>query len=160
MEGYALIHRASITVEIESTLKMQRRRAMWDSLEFKEPLEFDKADIGLAGGVQTREMAQRRSKVGVQTREIGAGKSDEIHDRSVDRIQRFAGDPNPKLPWPIKDNKTKTLDARMQDVETQLIKLRKTLASRNAAGGPGKLGSVPEDGVQVGSKKTSDSGDA
>merc|ERR1719421_2529572 len=86
MEGYALIHRASITVEIESTLKMQRRRAMWDSLEFKEPLEFDKADIGIAGGVQTKQMPQR----------IGAGKSDEeIHDRSVDRIQRFAGDPNP-----------------------------------------------------------------
>ena len=88
-----------------------------------------------------------------------AGKSgDEIHDRSVDRIQRFAGDPNPALPWPVKDNKTKSLDARMIDVETQLIKLRKTLASRGATGGGGKLGSVPEDGHAESSKKTSDSG--
>ena len=122
---------------------------MWDSIEFGEPLEFDKADIGIAGGVQTKQMPQR----------IGAGKSDEIHDRSVDRIQRFAGDPNPALPWPVKDNKTKSLDARMMDVETQLIELRKTLASRGATGGGGKLGSVPEDGQQVASsKKTSDSG--
>merc|ERR1719421_241758 len=86
MTGYALMFRASITVEIESTLKMERRKAMWDSLHLDEPLEFDRADIGIAGGVQTKQMAQR----------IGAGKSDEeIHDRSVDRIQRFAGDPNP-----------------------------------------------------------------
>merc|ERR1719171_355340 len=150
MTGYALMHRASITVEIESTLKMEKRKAMWDALNFEEPLEFDKADIGIAGGIQTMQKAQR----------IGAGtKSDEIHDRSVDRIQRFAGDPNPLLPWPVKDNKTKSLDARMMDVETQLIKLRKTLASRGAAGGAGKLGSVPEDGHQVASsKKTSDSG--
>merc|ERR1719316_2467573 len=149
MTGYALMHRASITVEIESTLKMEKRKAMWDSLNFEEPLEFDKADIGIAGGVQTKQMPQR----------IGAGtKSDEIHDRSVDRIQRFAGDPNPLLPWPVKDNKTKSLDARMMDVETQLIKLRKTLASRGAAGGAGKLGTVQEDGRVESSKKTSDSG--
>merc|ERR1719420_2073929 len=81
MTGYALMKRADIIVEIESTLSMERRKDMWDALQFDEPLEFDKADIGIQGGVQTKQMPQK-----LQAQSQGKNEG-EIHDRSVDRIQ-------------------------------------------------------------------------
>merc|ERR1719456_814149 len=128
---------------------MERRKLMWDSLQFDENLEFDKADIGLAGGRQTTQMKKSQEK----------GSGGEIHDRSADRIQRFAGEPNPLLPWPVKEKLTKDVDARFGDCETQLVKLRKTLASLSSHGGGAKLTAVSEDGPSS-DKKTSECGES
>merc|ERR1719230_1079282 len=102
---------------MESMLKLNLRQQYYDKYNFKEPLEFDRADLGPAGGVQVWEHIQKNLK------RMQKKDKDAITDRSMDRILRHAGDPDAKLPWPHNANSKQTLDQRMERVEDQLIKL-------------------------------------
>jgi hypothetical protein len=78
---------ASDVIELESSIPLEERLALFDSFEFNKRVEFDVGDLGLTGFIQVVESvtAHRWSL------------------EKLDRIFRFAGDTNPRLPWPEDD---------------------------------------------------------
>eukprot|EP00411_Alexandrium_monilatum_P050902 CAMPEP_0175455124 /NCGR_PEP_ID=MMETSP0095-20121207/64854_1 /TAXON_ID=311494 /ORGANISM="Alexandrium monilatum, Strain CCMP3105" /LENGTH=110 /DNA_ID=CAMNT_0016755879 /DNA_START=88 /DNA_END=420 /DNA_ORIENTATION=+ len=50
-------------------------------MKLNSPVEFDEGDVGLAGGIQTRELGS-------------------AHPVVVDSILRFGGSCSPEMPWP------------------------------------------------------------
>jgi len=80
-EGFAMKHRASTCLEIESFIPMSWRRKIFCDLAFHIPLSFSDSDEGPSGGVQAIER--------------------DVCPRYVpDRIMRFTGDASPNDPWP------------------------------------------------------------
>jgi hypothetical protein len=84
---------------------------LYDSFEFNKRVEFDVGDLGLPGCIQVVESvtAHRWSL------------------EKLDRIFRYAGDTNPKLPWPedestSDDDPTRKLKALIDDCTNRLGK--------------------------------------
>mmetsp|Transcript_41263 Transcript_41263/g.119321 ORF Transcript_41263/g.119321 Transcript_41263/m.119321 type:complete len:1270 (-) Transcript_41263:20-3829(-) len=81
MVGFARLARAKLIVETLASCPPHRWRRFVDSLKLEQPVEFDEGDVGLAGGIQVRELAS-------------------LHRVAADGIQRFGGSCAPEMPWP------------------------------------------------------------
>lgn len=125
VEGFALIERADLTIELESSRDMKYRQKVYDSMRLDEPLEFDAGDLGPAGGVQVLEV-------------VGRQKTNQSAD---DRITRFPGQCDPGNPWPrIVSSTGKSIEERLDKLTTMGEKMRKTivdLQKRGFGGGGG-----------------------
>jgi len=102
---------AADVIELESSIPIDERLTLYDSFEFNKRVEFDVGDLGLPGCIQIVESvtAHRWSL------------------EKLDRIFRFAGDTNPKLPWPedettADDDPTRKLKALIDDLTVRLSK--------------------------------------
>jgi len=81
--GYAIQHRASICVDIESILPLSYRSKIFRSFSFNVPCSLDQGDAGPCGGIQVFCCASIRQ-----------------HDKYVpDRIRRYTGEASPLDPW-------------------------------------------------------------
>eukprot|EP00281_Chroomonas_sp_CCMP1168_P017796 CAMPEP_0206218674 /NCGR_PEP_ID=MMETSP0047_2-20121206/3921_1 /ASSEMBLY_ACC=CAM_ASM_000192 /TAXON_ID=195065 /ORGANISM="Chroomonas mesostigmatica_cf, Strain CCMP1168" /LENGTH=1169 /DNA_ID=CAMNT_0053641185 /DNA_START=104 /DNA_END=3613 /DNA_ORIENTATION=+ len=83
--GFAMKHRASLCIEIESFMPLLWRQKLYTGLDFSKPVEFDHGDEGPAGGIQR-----------LHTSEIRNDKK-----YVPDRILRFTGESSPSDPWPM-----------------------------------------------------------
>jgi len=84
MVGYARLERAGTIVEIMPSVPKKRWNYFVESLRLGKRIEFNAGDIGVAGGIQTKEAAN-------------------INPTTVDMIRRFGGSTSPEIQWPEDD---------------------------------------------------------
>ncbi|CAE8615182.1 unnamed protein product [Polarella glacialis] len=80
MLGFARLSRAALIVDTMSSCPAGRFTKFVAGLRFQKLLEFDEGDVGLGGGIQTREFAN-------------------LNPISVDTIRRFGGASSPQMQW-------------------------------------------------------------
>jgi len=102
---------ASDVIELESGISIEERMELYNSFEFNKRVEFDIGDLGLPGCIQVMESVTAHR----WTLE------------RLDRTFRFAGDTNPKLPWPEdetnnNDDPKRKLKALIDDLTGKLGK--------------------------------------
>jgi len=125
MVGYARLERATIVVEIIPSVPQARWKKFVEYLNLNKKLEFNEGDIGVAGGLASREFAN-------------------LNPTTVDMIRRFGGSTSQEIQWPEEDN-AEDGDDRFDHIE-KLI--QKTLQRVTKTGSSSRKGSA---GVATGS---------
>jgi hypothetical protein len=90
MVGFARLDRIRIIVGTVPNVSHKRWMHFLNALKFKDKLDFNDGDVGLAGGIQTIEPAS-------------------AHPTAVDMIMRYGGSTSSSMPWPA--------DASLEDEE-------------------------------------------
>lgn len=137
MVGYARLERATIVVEIIPSVPQGRWKKFVESLNLNKKLEFNEGDIGVAGGLASRELAS-------------------LNPTTVDMIRRFGGSTSQEIQWPEEDN-TEDGDDRFDHIE-KLI--QKTLQRVTKSGGSGGRKGGSTSGGGTGTGTNSGSGDS
>ncbi|CAE8644293.1 unnamed protein product [Polarella glacialis] len=102
MLGFARLSRAALIVDTMSSCPAGRFTKFVAGLRFQKLLEFDEGDVGLGGGIQTREFAN-------------------LNPISVDTIRRFGGASSPQMQWPEEEG----------DEEDKMVRIQKLLVLIN-----------------------------
>lgn len=93
-EGFAMMSRAYMVVEMESFMPISYRQKIYEEFNFDKPLEFDGGDEGPAGGIQLKQPASMRA-----------------HEKYIpDRVIRYAGEASPNDPWPLEGEEEEIIE--------------------------------------------------
>lgn len=129
MVGYARLKRCRITTETMPMVPPARWDAFKNSLGFENRIEFNEGDVGVAGGIQVKEEANK-------------------HPTTVDTIKRVGGPTSITAPWP--QEATDIEEDKFGKIEALLKKVQDTMASsmskKKAAAGS-SLGSGSASGI-------------
>jgi len=87
---------------------MERRLDLWDAMKLEDRVEYDEGDLGLPGAVQVMESVNKKGS-----------------DNLDDRIQRFPGEANAKLPWPMTEKSAKTVEEKLLKLDGLFTRLYK-----------------------------------
>jgi hypothetical protein len=112
MVGYARLQRGKIICELMPSISKRHWLRFTDSLNLQRKIEFNAGDVGVAGGLATREPAS-------------------LNPTTSDRIRRYAGSTALHKPWPEDDqagdcdNEESALDKFEKSIQKTLQKVKK-----------------------------------
>jgi len=128
VEGFALLERAELTIELESSCQLDFRKRIWANMKMDDAVEFDAGDLGPSGGVQVRELVGRQ---------MGQRAAD-------DRISRYPGECDPGKPWPrIQTTTEKNTEERLDKLSAIGERIRRAIVDLQKKGMGGKGGGLP-----------------
>jgi len=135
MVGYARLQRATNIVEIMPGIPRKQWLRFADSLQLNKKIEFNAGDIGISGGLASREPAN-------------------LNPTTTDMIRRFGGSTSVEIQWPEDDQDGDDGDDRFDRME-KLI--QKTLQRVTKSGGVRSKGGAGSS-QNTGSSDQKDSG--
>jgi hemoglobin-like flavoprotein len=142
MVGYARLERAQIIVELMPSISKVRWTNFIESLKLNERVEFNAGDIGVSGGIPTKEPA-------------GANPT------TVDMIRRFGGSTLQEMQWPEEDVGDQDGEDRFERMEKLIQRtLQRITKSGDHSKRKGTAGGSSKDqsgSKQSGSKSSSES---
>jgi len=144
MVGYARLERAETIVEIMPSIPNGRWNYFVESLRLNKRLEFNQGDIGVAGGIQMRELAN-------------------VNPTTIDMIQRFGGSTSPEIQWPEDTSAGADGEDRFERLEKLIQKTlqRATKSASHRRGGHGgSHGNDTGTGTGTGTKQSGGSSDS
>lgn len=115
MVGFARLARAQLIVETLASCPAERWNRFVETLRLDQPIEFDEGDVGLAGGIQVRELAS-------------------LHPSAEDSIQRFGGSCTPEMPWPEPEEEEDRIE-RVERLIHAAYKMAGKLYDNDGSGG-------------------------
>jgi len=122
MVGYARLERGTIIVEIMPFISHKKWQAFVASLAFHRKIEFNAGDVGIAGGLPSREPANS-------------------NPTTIDMIRRFGGSTSVEVQWPEDDQAGNDENDRFDHIEKLIQKtlqrVTKTGTSRGRSGDAG-----------------------
>merc|ERR1719375_1229778 len=121
MVGYARLERAETIVDLMPTVSKSRWQSFVKSLRLHSRLEFNKGDIGVAGGIQMYELAS-------------------LNPTTVDMIRRFGGSTSPEIQWPEEETENDG-DDRFERMEKLITRAMERISKSGGHGNGTKSGS-------------------
>merc|ERR1719247_3683177 len=139
MVGYARLERAESIVDIMPSVSKSRWLSFVKSLRLHSRLEFNKGDIGVAGGIQMYELAS-------------------LNPTTTDMIRRFGGSTSPEIQWPEDETEGDGED-RFERMEKLITRAMERISKSGGHGNGTKSGSgtVTSSGVSGSGTKQSES---
>jgi uncharacterized membrane protein YgcG len=137
MVGYARLERATIVVEIIPGVSVSRWKKFVESLCLNKKLEFNEGDIGVAGGLASKEAAN-------------------LNPTTVDMIRRFGGSTSQDIQWPEEDN-AEDGDDRFDHIEKLIQKTLQRVTKSGGGGGSRKGTAGQNSGTGTGTNGTGSS---
>jgi hypothetical protein len=139
MVGYARLERAETIVDLMPTVSKSRWQSFLKSLRLHSRLEFNKGDIGVAGGLQMYELAS-------------------LNPTTTDMIRRFGGSTSPEIQWPEDETEGDGED-RFERMEKLITRAMERISKSGGHGNGTKSGSgtVTSSGISGSGTKQSES---
>mmetsp|Transcript_58317 Transcript_58317/g.92577 ORF Transcript_58317/g.92577 Transcript_58317/m.92577 type:complete len:1224 (-) Transcript_58317:186-3857(-) len=141
MVGYARLQRGKIICELMPSISKRHWLRFTDSLNLQKKIHFNEGDVGVAGGLATKEPAS-------------------LNPTTVDRIRRYAGSTALHKPWPEDDQvgdcdgDESALDKFEKSIQRTLQKVKKKndttskFQGRKQRGGAGQSSSLEKSGSE------------
>jgi hypothetical protein len=113
MVGYARLKRIRVITETMPAVTEERWTGFTKSLLLDARIEFNEGDVGVAGGIQTQELASE-------------------NPTAVDVIKRFGGSTAPTMPWPEEEKQGEEEADKFQRLEDIMKKIGEQVQVTNA----------------------------